>query len=294
MELLLHQDAPRRRLQDLRLRRQLARHLPELGSALHQLPRPAPQHRRQVRQRLDDRRLQPLPHHPRRHRLGGGRSRRPLEQYRLLGRPPDHLPLQTPGGPAQVLPGRHQAAARKAGLLLRPSPLPHQAVRRDRGQSLPTRSTSTPSPPRRSIVASASWAATASWSATPGGGSTTPTWSRSCWSPCSPNSPTSSSTAGSGSTHNGPSGTTPTTRSWGRVCRWSRSATCAATSDCSSSCCASPAPTASPCRWRSSSGCAASFPSCRRTARCSASRRSPTPTAGVSSTSWAAPSPTTA
>ena len=59
--------------------------------ALPRLPRRAD---RQVRQRLHGRRLQPLPHHPRRHRLGGARPARSLELHRLLGRPPDRLPAQ--------------------------------------------------------------------------------------------------------------------------------------------------------------------------------------------------------
>ncbi len=76
------------------LRGQLARHLPELGGARRELPRVPAGHDRQVRQRLDGRRLQPLPHHPRRHRLGGARSAPPVERHRLLGRPPGRLPAR--------------------------------------------------------------------------------------------------------------------------------------------------------------------------------------------------------
>ena len=57
-----------------------------------QLPRLPRERGRQLRQRVDRRRLQPLPHHPRRHRLGGPRRGRPLGHHRLLGRSPDRLP----------------------------------------------------------------------------------------------------------------------------------------------------------------------------------------------------------
>ena len=50
-----------------------------------------------VCQCLDRRRLQSLPHHPRRHRLGGRRSPRSVVPHRLLGRPPDYLPAEAAG-----------------------------------------------------------------------------------------------------------------------------------------------------------------------------------------------------
>ena len=74
-----------RRRPDHPLRGQLARHLPELGGAVSELPRVPARARLGVRQRLDCRRVQSLPDHPGRHRLGGARSRRPVEPHRLLG-----------------------------------------------------------------------------------------------------------------------------------------------------------------------------------------------------------------
>ena len=54
----------------------------------HQLSGVRREHHRQVRQRLDGRRLQPVPHHEGRHRLGGARARESVGLDRLLGRSP--------------------------------------------------------------------------------------------------------------------------------------------------------------------------------------------------------------
>ena len=73
---------------DARLPGQLARHLPELGGAVLQLPRLLREHRRQVRQRLDGRRLQSVPRHAERHRLGGTRD--PDDPWSNIGYWGDH------------------------------------------------------------------------------------------------------------------------------------------------------------------------------------------------------------
>ena len=65
-------------------------------------------------QRLHRRRLQSLSHHPRGHRLGGLRRRRPVEPHRLLGRPPDHLSAPAAGGPRAFQPGPLTARAQRA------------------------------------------------------------------------------------------------------------------------------------------------------------------------------------
>jgi hypothetical protein len=81
-----------------RLPGQLARHLPELGSAGRQRAGLPGLNGGGLPGRDDARRLQPLPHQPRRHRLGGGGARQPLELHRLLGRPPGGLPAEAAGG----------------------------------------------------------------------------------------------------------------------------------------------------------------------------------------------------
>ena len=84
------------------VRGQLARHFPELGGTAPLVPRLFRQRRRQVRERIDDRWIQPVSHHTRRHRLGGARPRRSVESHRLLGRPPDRLsaaPARSLGAP---------------------------------------------------------------------------------------------------------------------------------------------------------------------------------------------------
>ena len=67
------------------------------------LPGVPGEHHRQVRQRLDGGRLQPLPDEPGGHRLGDARAARPLGQHRLLGRPPDHLPPEVHGALAAAI-----------------------------------------------------------------------------------------------------------------------------------------------------------------------------------------------
>jgi hypothetical protein len=62
--------------------------------------------------RDDARRLQPLPHRPRRHRLGSGGARQPLEPHRLLGRPPGGLPAAPAGGDAGA---RSRRCCRRCG-----------------------------------------------------------------------------------------------------------------------------------------------------------------------------------
>jgi hypothetical protein len=80
-------DSCRRRRRDTGrvLRGELARSLPELGGPLCELSGVSPGSGDAVRQRVDRRRPQPVPHHPRRARLGGARPGRPVVEHRLLG-----------------------------------------------------------------------------------------------------------------------------------------------------------------------------------------------------------------
>ena len=120
---------------------QLARHLPELGGAGRLFPRLLVRHDLPVSQRLDRRRLQSLPDHPQRHRLGGRGSARSLVLHRLLGRSPDHLSVEAAGDCSSAMTRRHCAASSRA----RSSPTPTCPI-----ASSPTRSSARRIPRTRS------------------------------------------------------------------------------------------------------------------------------------------------
>ena len=99
----------------------LARSLPELLEGIIA----------QVRQRLHRRRLQPVPHHQRRHRLGGARAQPPLGRHRVLGRSPAGVPPEPGRAVAAPPPGPSPGAAATATVHLRRRALPDRALRRD-------------------------------------------------------------------------------------------------------------------------------------------------------------------
>ena len=82
-----------------------------------------------VRERDDVRRLQRVPDHPRGHRLGGAGAGQPVEQPRVLGRPPDRLPDATARVARRTGPRSHRRLDGPADLLLRRRPLPHRPRR---------------------------------------------------------------------------------------------------------------------------------------------------------------------
>ena len=114
------------------LRGQLAGHLPELGGADFQLPGVHRVRHRQVRQRLDRGRIQPVSHHPGRNRLGGRGTGQSMESHRLLGRPPGHLSAEVPGTVPAVSSGTPQRAAAPARLQLCKRALSDQVLRGNR------------------------------------------------------------------------------------------------------------------------------------------------------------------
>ncbi len=130
LEPLRHPPARPHRRPRAQLRGQLARYLPELGGPGAVVPRLPAQHGGGVRQRLHRGRVQSLPADPRGHRLGGGGAGRPLEQHRLLGRPPGDLPAQAARSAARSRPRRAGRHARRAHLQLRRRALPPEALRR--------------------------------------------------------------------------------------------------------------------------------------------------------------------
>ena len=148
--------------------------------ALAPLPGLPAGHGGPVRERLDRRRLQPLPYLARRHRLGGARTRRPLEQHRLLGRPPGDLPAEAARVAAPARPARARRHAGRRRLQLRRRAL-HAGPTRRSWPTPPRPSSTTRSVPRASPVARPPAAPTAAWSPTTTARCCTSPCSRSCW-----------------------------------------------------------------------------------------------------------------
>jgi hypothetical protein len=152
---------------------------------------------RRLPRRDHRRRLQPLPRHARRHRVGGPRAGQPLVQHRLLERPPGRLPAEAAGDAARFDPGaldalldRRVFSHANVPYRIRPTP-PCSTTPTTRSSSTP------PRPPHRGGVATRA--------PTPGcskgtrrRGPATSRWPRSCCCCCSSSWPTSCPRAASG------------------------------------------------------------------------------------------------
>jgi hypothetical protein len=199
---------------------QLARHLPELGSAGCQRAGLRLGSMVGLPGRDDARRLQPLPHRPRRHRLGSGGARQPLEPHRLLGRPPGGLPAQAAGSDAGARPGLLPALWDRALFSFADVPYRLKPHAEQTAHPKATIHFDDDGPPARPGPGCRRSAPTACWCATTTACRCWPRWPKS-WPPsCWPRPAAWCPAAACGCTPSGRSGTTPTTRWWATACRW--------------------------------------------------------------------------
>ena len=119
VELVRHKGKRRKRQTHNFLSRQLARHIPELGSPVVVLPAIFVRHNSEIPQCDDCGWLQSLQGNQRRHRLGGYRTRKSVVEYRLLGRPSDNIPVETDGIGPEILSRKLEAIFQRGRVRIR-------------------------------------------------------------------------------------------------------------------------------------------------------------------------------